>query len=97
MVGSMTWVIGVDSVEEIMEAAQNHPAPIVPTSTPTSLISAPRHWVRRSIDNDDLIASIDWVTNRLAECQLLMDLVLDQSTMNNKAPTPQDRRATTTE
>ena len=68
MVGSMTWVIGANSVEEIMEAMQNHPASIVPTSTMTSPISAPRRWVRRSISNDDLIASIDRVTDRLAEC-----------------------------
>ena len=32
-----------------------------------SPIPAPRRWVRRSIDNDDLIASIDRVTNGLAE------------------------------
>ena len=78
-VGSMTYVIGADGVEEIVEALQNHPAPIVPTSTMTSPISVPRRWVRRSISNDDLIASIDRVTDRLAECQLLVDSVLDQS------------------
>ena len=58
-VGSMTWIIVADGVEEIVEAVQNHPAPIVPTSTTTSSISTPRRWVRRSISNDDLIASID--------------------------------------
>ena len=42
-VGSMTWVIGADGVEEIVEAVQNHPAPNVPTSIMTSLISMPRH------------------------------------------------------
>ena len=36
MVGSMTWVIGANGVEEIVEAVQNHPALIVPTSTTTS-------------------------------------------------------------
>jgi hypothetical protein len=41
MVESMTWVIGTDGVEEIMELVQNHPTPIVPTSTMTSLILAP--------------------------------------------------------
>jgi len=66
-VGSMTWVIDADGVEEIMEAVQNHPTPIVPTSTTTSLILAPHHWVRRSISNDDLIASIDRVIDHLAE------------------------------
>ena len=40
-VGSMTWVIGANGVEEIVEAVQNHPTPIVPTSTTTS--SIPTH------------------------------------------------------
>ena len=67
-VRSMTWVIGANDNEEIMEAVQNHPTLIVPTSTMTSLISVRHHWVRRSISNDNLIASIDRVTDRLAEC-----------------------------
>jgi hypothetical protein len=72
-VRSMTWVIDANGVEEIVEAVQNHPAPIMPTSSTTSLISAPHRWVRRSISNDDLSTSIDRVTNCLAECQFLMD------------------------
>ena len=67
-VGSMTWVIIPDDSREIMEAVQDHPTPIVPTSTMTSLISVPRHWVWRSIDNGNLITSIDRVIDRLAEC-----------------------------
>ena len=67
-VGSMTWIIGPDGSGEIMEAGQDHPTSIVPTSTTTSLIPTSRHWVRRSISNDDLIASIDRVTDRLTEC-----------------------------
>ena len=66
MVGSMTLVIGTNGIKEIMEAVQNHPAPIMPTSTMTSLISVPHHLVRRSISNDDLIASIDRVVDHLA-------------------------------
>ena len=62
-----------------MEAVQDHPAPIAPTLATTSLIPMPRRWVRRNISNDDLIASIDQVTDRLAECHLLVGLVLDQS------------------
>ena len=85
-VGSMTWVIGANGVEEIVAAGQNHPAPIVPTSTTTSLISAPRHWVTRSISNDNLIASIDRVIDRLAECWILVDSVLDQSRVSDKVP-----------
>jgi hypothetical protein len=74
-VGSMTWVIGPDVNGEIVEAVQDHPVPMAPTSATTSPIPLPRCWVRRSIDNDDLIASMDRVTNRLAECQLLVDSV----------------------
>jgi len=64
----MSWVIGINGVNEIMEAVQNHPALIVPTSTMISLISMPHRWIWRSISNDDLIASIDRVTDRFAEC-----------------------------
>jgi hypothetical protein len=42
-VRSMTWVIDANGVEEIVEVVQNHPALIMPTSSTTSLISAPRH------------------------------------------------------
>ena len=79
-----------------MDMVQNHPTPIMPTSTMTSPISAPRRWVRRSISNDDLIASIDRVTNRLAECQLLVDLVLDQSRASYEFPALQDHQVTAT-
>jgi hypothetical protein len=41
-VGSMTWVIGPDGNGEIVEAVQDHPAPIVPMSATTSLIPTPR-------------------------------------------------------
>ena len=69
-----------------METVQNHPAPIVPTSTTTSSISTPRRWVRRSISNNDLIVSIDRVTDRLAECQLLVDSISDQSRASDEFP-----------
>ena len=86
MVGSMIWVIEANGVEEIVEAVQNHPTLIVPTSIMTSPILAPRRWVRRSISNDDLIASIDRVTDRLAECQLLVDSISDQSRASDEFP-----------
>ena len=41
-VGYMICVIGANGIEEIVEAVQNHPTPIVPTSTTTSLILMPR-------------------------------------------------------
>ena len=71
--------------------------PIASTPTTTSPIPTPRRWVRRSISNDDLIASIDRVTNHLAECQLLVDSVLDQSKASYEFPTLQDHQAAATE
>ena len=68
MVRSMTWIIGPDGNREIMEEVQDHPVLIAQTLAMTSLILMPRCWVRRSISNDDLIASIDRVTDHLAEC-----------------------------
>ena len=67
-IGSMTSVIGPDGNGEIMEAVQDHPTPIALTLAMTSLVSAPCRWIRRSISNDDLIASIDRVTDPLIEC-----------------------------
>ena len=63
----------------------------------TSPISAPHHWVRRSINNDDLIASIDQVTNRITECQLLVDSVVDQSRASDDFSALQDHPAAATE
>ena len=97
MVGSKTWVIGANGIEEIVKAVQNHPVLIMPTSTMTSPISAPRRWVRRSINNDDLIASIDRVIDRLAECQLLVDSVLDQSRASDEVPALHGHHATNAE
>ena len=81
MIGSMTWVINADDNGEIMETMQDNPvlnimAPITPALTPKAPISAPLQ-ARRSIDQDDLIASVDRVTNGLAECLSLTELVLD--------------------
>ena len=92
----MTWVIGANDVGEIVEAAQNHPASIVPTFA-TSLISAPHRWVRKSIDNDDLIAPIDRVTNGLAERLSLTESILDRSTASDEVPALQDRQTAMTE
>ena len=67
-VGSITWIIGPDGNGEIVEAVQDHPVPIAPTPAMASLISVSHRWVGRSIINDDLIASIDRVIDRLVEC-----------------------------
>ena len=93
----MTWIIGPDGNGEIVEAVQDHPAPIALTLATTSPIPPPRRWVRRSISNDDLIASIDRVTDRLAECQLLVGSVLDQSRASDEFLVLQDHQAATTE
>jgi len=97
MVRSMTWIIDPDSNRDIMEAVQDHPAPIVLTLATTSLITMSHRWVRRTISNDDLITSIDWVTNLLTECQLLVDLVLDRYRASDDFPTLQDHQAIATE
>ena len=81
MVGSITWVINIDSNGEIVEIMQDNPAPnmltsIMPVLTPQALILA-RHRIRRFIDQDDLIASVDRVTDGLAECLSLAESVLN--------------------
>jgi len=53
--------------------------------------------VRRSIDQDDLIASIDRVTNGLAKCLSLAKLVLNQSTNRDVTPALQDHHTTNAE
>ena len=93
----MTWIIGPDGNREIMEVVQDHPAPIALTLATTSPIPTPCHWVRRSISNDDLITTIDRVTDRLAECQLLVGSVLDQSRASDEFPVLQDHQAATIE
>ena len=57
----------------------------------------PHRWVRRSINNDNLIEAIDWVMDRLAECQLPVDSVLDQSRASDEPPALQDHHATNAE
>ena len=95
--GSMTWITSSDDNGEIVEAVQDHPVPIALTLVTTSLIPMPHRWVRRSISNDDLIASIDRVIDRLVGCQLLMDSFLDQSRASDGFPVLQDHQAATTE
>ena len=72
MVGSISWVITADEVEELIEPVQIDSTPITPTPTTVDLIleaplrspSTMTHrplprYQRRQINNDDLIASID--------------------------------------
>jgi hypothetical protein len=95
MVGSI--IIGANGVEETMEAAQASPAQIVPTTAPTPLTPAIRRWTRRSINNDDLIESIDRVTNGLTETLSLMESILDQSATGNEFPALQDHQVAASE
>jgi hypothetical protein len=60
-------IIGANGIEETVEAAQASPAQIAPIMATTSLVPTISRWTRRPINNDDLIESIDQVTNGLAE------------------------------
>ena len=80
MVGSISWVINVDGDGEIIEPAQIDSAPTAPTpttadpiselpprsSSPTTHRLLPRY-SRKLVGNDDLIASIDQVGQKLAD------------------------------
>ena len=73
-----------------MEAMQDNPALNVSALITSALaleapIPVPRR-VRRSIDQDDLIASVDRVTNGLDKCLSLAKLVLNQSTNGDMTP-----------
>ena len=97
-IGSITWIINADGNGEIVEAMQDNPAPnvlalITPTLAPEAPILIP-HRVRRSIDQDDLIASIDRVTNGLAMCLSLTESVLNQSTNEDVTPALQGHHTT---
>ena len=71
-------------------------APITPALAPEAPILAPRR-VRRSINQDDLIASVDRVTNVLAECLSLAESILDRSTKVDQIPALQGHHATNAE
>jgi hypothetical protein len=100
MVRSISWVINANGEGEIMGAVQDNLAPIMPTSVLADLISEPilgstssprahrsppRH-SRKPIQEEILIASIDRITNGLAECLFLAESVLDQSATGDKFP-----------
>jgi hypothetical protein len=75
MVGSM--IIGANSIEGTMEVARVSPAQIAPITGTASPTPAICRWTRRPINNDDLIESIDQVTNGPAETLSLVELILD--------------------
>ena len=88
-VGSISWIINTDGVGELIELAQINTAPITLTPMTTDLISElpsrsssptihrplPRY-PRRQINNDDLIASIDQVGQKLVDCLSIVESAL---------------------
>ena len=89
MVGSISWIINADSVRELIELVQTNTAPTASTPMTTDPISEPPprslsptirrplpRYQRRQINNDDLIASIDRVGQKLADCLSIMESAL---------------------
>ena len=89
-VGSISWIINADGVRELIEPVQIDTASVTPTPATADLISEPplrlpsptTHcplpcYQRRQINNDDLIASIDQVGQKLADCLSIAELALD--------------------
>ena len=88
-VGSISWVINADRDGELIEPVQIDSAPVTPTPATVDPISElPLRWPssttrhllpcypRRQINNDDLIASIDQVGQKLADCLSIAELAL---------------------
>ena len=80
-VGSISWFINDNGDGEIVEPVQNSTALITPMPTPVDPISEPPprssssitrrslpRYPRKQIDNNDLIASIDQVNQKLSNC-----------------------------
>ena len=79
-VGAISWIINADGVGELIEPVQINAAPITATPAIADPISEPPprspssttrrllpRYPRRQINNDDLIASIDQVGQKLAD------------------------------
>ena len=90
MVGSISWVINADRVGELIEPVQIDSASITPTPAtvdpileppprlPSSTTRRPLpRYQRRQINNDNLIASIDQVGLKLADCLSITESALD--------------------
>ena len=89
MVVSILWIINADGVGELIEPVQINTVPITPTPATIDPISEPplrsspstihrplSRYQRRQINNDDLIASIDQVGQKLADCLSIAELAL---------------------
>ena len=90
MVGSISWIINTNRVRELIEPVQINFALITPTHATADPISelpsrspslTTRHplprYQRRQINNDDLIASIDQVGQKVVKCLSIVELALD--------------------
>ena len=88
-VGSISWIINTDGVRELIEPVQIDSAPITPTPATTNPISEPPprspssttchllpRYQWRQINNDDLIASINQVGQKLADCLSIVESAL---------------------
>ena len=89
IVGSISWVINADRDGELIEPVQIDSASITPTPMTVDPIleSPPRsssstihcplpRYPRRQINNDDLIASIDQVGQKLVDCLSIIESAL---------------------
>ena len=79
MVGSILWIINADRVRELIEPVQIDSAPILepPPRLPSSTTRRPLpRCERRQINNDNLIASIDQVGQKLADCLSIAESAL---------------------
>ena len=90
MVRSISWIINADGVGELIEPVQIDSAPITPTPVTTDPTSEPPlrlpssttrrllpRYQRRQNNNDDLIASIDQVGQKLVDCLSIAESALD--------------------
>ena len=88
-VGSISWLINDNGDGEIIELVQNSTASITPAPALVDPISEPPlrssssvtrrslpHYPRKQIDNDDLIASINQVNQKLSNCLSIAESAL---------------------
>ena len=104
-VGSISWLIKDNGDGEIVEPVQNSTASITPAPAPADPISElpPRssssatrrslpRYPRKQINNDDLIASIDQVNQKLSNCLSIAESTLVQPADNEEfSPRPHHR------
>ena len=106
-VGSISWLINDNGDGEIIEPVQNSTASITPVPAPADPISEPplrssssatrrslSRYPRKQIDNNDLIASIDQVNQKLSNCLSIAKLALVRP-VDDEEFSPRPHRRTT--